>query len=355
MASIRRFIARDCVEVAQHVGPASVDLVVMDPPYCTGRDFGDAYSDTWGHPDEAEFLALPERLRGLIALLAEVHTPMGGYLTFMARRLIQISHVMRPTAGLYSFCDDHANGYLRVILDAVLGPRNFRNELVWRRSATQPAKQWAKDLDRVLFYRRPGVGPWTQPWLPYTEEQEDRFRPISELGIGRPDDHRRAALNQCIHPLSWNAKGDHHGEFMGVRPPPGRCWRWTLEGMQEKHRDGKLVRKGGKLFELQLRADARGCPHGSLLAEPMLGGSESIGYETQKPTALLRRLIEASSFADHVILDPFCGSGSTLVAAETTHRQWIGMDVGAKARATAIPRLEHECHGLFGGKIEIVE
>lgn len=148
----------------------------------------------------------------------------------------------------------------------------------------------------------------------------------------------------------------HKEPFLGVSPPPGRHWRWTRETMERLHAEGRLIVSptGKSLRYIHFLDESKGQRHGSLfLDDPPPSSAEFTGYPTQKPLSLLRRLIEASSNPDDLVIDPFCGSGTTLVAAEQAGRRWAGCDDSPLARQVAVPRLEAECHGLFGGDVTV--
>ena len=180
---MRKLVRADCIQLLQHVEEASVDAVIADPPYNSGRDWA-AFDDRFGPPNPEELNALSADLRDLVGLVARMHSPsMAGYVCFMAARLSIIARCMKPSASIYLFCDDTANGYLRLVMDSVFGRGKFCNELVWKRSAANnlPGSKWKRDSDRILFYRGPG-STWNQPWLPHDPEYvRQHYRPLSEL------------------------------------------------------------------------------------------------------------------------------------------------------------------------------
>ena len=218
---MRLLARRDCIDLPCYVRFASVDLVVADPPYNSGRDWA-AFDDRFGPPDDAELHALPSDLRDLVHLAGRVHSEsMAGYLCFMAARLAIVARVMKPSASIYVFCDDAANGYLRLAMDSIFGPRRFCNELVWKRSQANnlPGSKWKRDADRMLFYRGPGFT-WNQCWLPHDPEYvRQHYKPLSctkEENTGRPG--RKAAVGGVLMPeqLAGAIKNKQHDDRLAT-------------------------------------------------------------------------------------------------------------------------------------------
>ena len=380
---MRRLVRADCIDVGSHLDER-VDLVIGDPPYASMRDWG-AFSDEWREPDRDEYASLPRPLRRLVDLASTTHSlPMAAYVTFMATRTLAIRAVLAPGWSLYCFCDDAASGHLRVLLDAVLGRRRFCNTLIWRRSVANnlPSAKWKRDVDHVHYYRDRGAT-WNQPWVPHDPEYvEKHYKPVNEL-LGGVDE-RRAANVLALMPVQLNGEISavrqeerraastkssksatldrprtvrNTEPFLGVRPPPGRAWRWKRETMERLHAEGRLfVSPTGKALRyIRYLDETPGQRHGSIfLDDAPPSAREYLDYPTQKPMSLIRRLIEASSDPGDLVLDPFCGSGTTLAVAEQLGRRWIGFDVGDAALAVAVPRLEAECHTLLGGSVEVV-
>ena len=297
----------------QFVGEASVDLVYLDPPFNTARDYGLAvrqnmkwvsqddnpavFKDTWEWDDAARHNwsetielvpALSGCLHGLRSMLGD--TPMLAYLSMMAPRLVEMRRVMKPTASIYLHCDPTASHYLRLLMDAVFCPENFLNEIVWRyRRWPCKGRRFQRMHDIMLFYSRTETLKRTfdplygvEPLAPSTLEKFGTRRQVADFSSG----HRKPSTSSQRSP----------------GPPLSDVWEVGLMGPMSKER---------------------------------------VGYPTQKPEALLERVVLASSAAGQVVLDPFCGSGTTLVVARRLARRWIGIDASPVAIETAQRRLEH--------------
>ena len=303
----------DNLSIMADLSEASVDLIYCDPPYNTGKDWNDragefAFSDRWGS-DEAYFEAVEAWLRA-------------------AHRLL------KPSGSLYWQCDPKTSHYTKVIADQVFGEANFRNEIVWRRyvSVNNSVRSRFNSVHDIIFYYAAAPEPYfDMPYLPVSQRTIERaYCHRDERGVymlQTMTEPHPATDSACIY------------EFMGVR----RHWRFTEENAQRLLAEGRIVQAPGGMPRVKFYLDeSRGRPLDTIWDDcPNLHGGalEDVGYPTQKPLALLERIISASCPEGGLVLDPFCGSGTTLVAAKRLRRHYIGIDLSDKAITIARQRL----------------
>lgn len=359
-----------------HIKDETVDLIYLDPPFNSSGAYNIlfkspkgqeslaqllAFEDTWhwGEHAEAEFnellhgsnTSVAEMMQALRRFLGE--NDMMAYLTMMANRLVALHRVLKPTGSLYLHCDPKASHYLKVVLDSVFGKANFINEVVWKRSdAHSDSKQGARHFGRVhdllLFYSKAGRHTFHTLYNPLPQSTVDRWYRNIEADTGR-----RYNKADVTGP-GGAAKGNPRYEWKGVT----RYWRYRRERMEELDKAGLLVySKSGMPYEKRYLDLSRGVPIQDLWDDiSMLRGikdnGERLGYRTQKPLTLLERIIRTSSNEGDVILDPFCGCGTAVHAAQKLNRRWIGIDIThlaitlvEKRLRDAFPTLKFEVHG----------
>jgi len=247
----------------------------------------------------------------------------------MAPRLVELHRVLKPTGSLYLHCDPTASHYLRMLLDGIFGARNFRTEIIWKRSsahsdAKQGRKQYGNICDEILFFSKSDEWKWNTVYTPYDESYIEQFYKFAEEGT-----RRRYRLD---NPTAAKPGGDVSYEFHGTRPYKGRYWAYSRENMEKFLKEGRLYfpKNGGTPSYKRYLDEMPGVPLQNLWTDipPIPAAStERLGYQTQKPVALLERIISASSNPGDVVLDPFCGCGTTIHAAQKLDRQWIGIDI----------------------------
>lgn len=340
----------DNLEVLRkHVKDESVDLIYLDPPFNSKATYNilyrspvgadaqrKAFEDTWRWEDGAEDamesvrqtdLSIFKVLQSLQGFLGQ--SDLMAYLAMMAVRLVELRRVLKPTGSLYLHCDPTASHYLKVVLDGVFGPDSFRTDISWRRQSAhndgaQGRKQYGNVRDTVFFYSKSQKWTWNWLYTPYDEEYVRSFYRHVEEGTDR-----RYRLGDITAPGGADpAKRNPHYEFLGVE----RYWRYSKERMQELYEAGRIVQTGpGRVPQYKRYLDEM--PGVALQNDwtdikPLHGSNqERIGYPTQKPLALLERIISASSNPGDVVLDPFCGCGTAVHAAERLGRKWIGIDI----------------------------
>lgn len=333
----------------RHVKDESVDLVYLDPPFNSNANYNvlfaakdghqaaaqiQAFEDTWQWDEDAarQFAETVEQ-GGAVAdvLLAfERFIPasdMLAYLVMMAPRLVELRRTLKPHGSLYLHCDPTASHYLKLLLDAVFGPENFRNEIIWKRtSAHSSAKRFAPVHDVILYYGRTSKVLWNSAREEYEDAYLDKYYRFDD-GDGRL--YWRADL--CAAGVRHGSSGKVWRGFDVAAK--GMHWKFKSETLDELDAKGRIYwPKGGtgwpqyKRYRDELKGKAVADIWDDIdRINPV--GAERLGYPTQKPEALLERIISASSNEGDVVLDPFCGCGTTVSAAQKLNRQWIGVDI----------------------------
>jgi DNA modification methylase len=352
----------------RHIKDETVDLVYLDPPFNSKASYNvlyaehngtgskaqiKAFEDTWHWELAAETYhetverggKVADALRAFRTLLGD--NDMLAYLSMMAPRLVELRRVLKPTGSIYLHCDPTASHYLKMLMDGAFGPERFLNELVWKRSsahsdAKQGATHYGRVTDTILFYAKGEKHTWNQLHTPYDPAYVDR-------DYRRTDpDGRRYRISDLSGP-GGASKGNPLYEFLGVT----RYWRYGKGRMEELHRQGHIVQtRPGAVPQLKRYLDEMpGVPVQNLWIDvPVVNNRshEKLGYATQKPEALLERIIRASSNEGDLVLDPFCGCGTAVSVAQRLGRAWIGIDI----THLAIGLIKTRLHDAFAGKAE---
>lgn len=364
----------------ERIPTGSVDLIYSDPPFSSNRNYfvlfkdrtgkasaaqEEAFTDTWSWDDQSlrwynELLHdqdnhdLAVTIEALRRVLKE--TPMMAYLVAMAIRLVEIHRALKPTGSLYLHCDPTASHYLKVVLDVIFGPLNFRNEITWKRtSAHNDAKQGRKSYgnvaDTILFYTKSGNYTFHTLHTTYDEEYVRTFYKHVETETGRR--YRLSDLTAA------KPGGDTKYEWAGprgipVRPYSNRSWAYSKDNMRKFEAEGRLVySKTGMPSYKRYLDEMPGVALQNVWDDIRpTASNESLGYPTQKPLALLERIIAVSSNEGDIVMDCFCGCGTAVDAAQKLGRRWIGMDVTAVAIDIVRARMEQR-HPELAGSIPI--
>ena len=276
---------------------------------------------------------------------------MMAYLAMMAVRLIELHRVLKSTGSLYLHCDPTASHYLKIVLDAIFSPTQFRNEIVWQRTSSHnDPKRYGRIHDTILYYSRADQPTWNQIF----EKPDADFFDAHDFETDEAGRHYRK--RDLTAPYRGGASGRY--EWKGKPPPKGRMWSYTAANMERLEKEGRIVYTKTGMPRLKIFVeDLRGLPLQDVWAKPEFwlnaAAQERLGSPTQKPLALLERIISASSNEGDVVLDPFCGCGTTVHAAQKLSRQWIGIDVTHLAIALierrlkeAFPGIVYEVHGV---------
>jgi site-specific DNA-methyltransferase (adenine-specific) len=322
----------------------SIDLVYLDPPFNSNQDYNvlfaeqdgsrsaaqiGAFTDTWRWDVAArrtfdETIELggraAEALGAFRSLVGE--SDMLAYLSMMAPRLIELRRVLRPSGSLFLHCDPTASHYLKVLLDSIFGPDRFRNEIVWKRSDPKghAFSRFPTAQDTLLLYSKGDEPKWHTQYSAYDPAYVESHYSSMEKGTGR-----RYTLSDCTNPNPNRPNLTY--EWKGIT----KVWRWTRERMERLDAEGRLVytKSGAPRYKRYLD-EMPGAPVTSIWDDiPFVNSQakERLGYPTQKPEALLDRVIESSSDRGDTVLDPFCGCGTTVASAQKLGRRWIGIDI----------------------------
>ncbi len=332
----------DNLDILRGMNSETVDLIYLDPPFNSNRDYeapvgsraaGASFKDTWTLSDlDVAWMGLIAEEHASIAKLLDtagrVHGKgMQSYLTMMAVRLLQMWRVLKDTGSIYLHCDPYASHYLKLLMDAVFGSGQFRSDITWRRTNAKGLafKGYPNNADVLLYYSKSDRFAWQRPYGPHDQTYVDKFYRFTEPGSGR-----RYRLGDLTNPNPNRPNLTY--EFLGVT----RVWRWTRERMKEAYDNGLVLQqRPGSVPVLKRYLDEmKGNPIDTIWTDikPIQAQSpERTGYPTQKPLALLERIIAASSNTGDMVLDPFCGCATACVAAEKLDRQWVGIDISPKA------------------------
>lgn len=365
----------------EHIADESVDLVYLDPPFNSSRDYNvlfkqakkdenqaqmTAFTDTWQWSRSAYEEFRDDRRNAILFDLVEsLHRILGGsemmaYVLMMAPRLLELRRVLKPTGSLYLHCDPVASHYLKIMLDVIFGPARFRNEIVWKRSdAHNDAKrQFGRVSDRLLFYAKSSDAPFVRQYSGFQDKTLADWYQWLELADGSVRRMTRQERDTQVIPAgarrfntadmtSPNPRPNLMYEYKGYPYPP-KGWRCSREKMEELDSAGLLIfpeNPNGRIMRKRYLDEQPGAVIGDVWADlSQLRGSdaERTGYATQKPLALLERIIGASSNPGDLILDPFCGCGTAVVAAEKLRRRWIGIDITFIAVDLMVSRLSND-------------
>lgn len=353
----------------EHIADESVDLIYLDPPFNSNANYNvlfqekggaqsaaqiTAFEDTWHWTQEAEttyhetvtnapdrVVRIMEALRGFLGT-----SDMMAYLTMMTPRLVELHRVLKETGSIYLHCDPTASHYIKLLMDAVFGITGYSNEIIWRRYGShndvgQGSKSFGRVHDVIFFYAKSREHKWTQIFTPLNEEYvKSTYRYVD------PETGRRFRVSPLTAP-GGAEKGNPVFEWRGHT----RSWRYSKETMERLDKEGQLYySKTGYAGKKLYLDESKGTPVQDVWDDvPSLTGSnaERLGYPTQKPEALLERIINASSNEGDVVLDPFCGCGTSINVAERLRRRWLGIDITHLAVSLIRSRLQESFPGAL--------
>jgi len=338
----------------RHIKDETVDLVYLDPPFNSNASYNvlfseqdgaqaaaqiKAFGDTWRW-DQAAAEAYQETVEagGKVSQAMQAFRTFLGdsnmlaYLAMMAPRLAELRRVLKPTGSIYLHCDPTASHYLKMLMDAVFGVRNYRNEVIWKRtSAHNDSKVFGNAHDVLLYYTKTHQHCHNKQHQTYDPNYVDsHYRMVDTTG------RRFRTDNLTAMGLSG---GGYDYEWHGVT----KIWRCPIQKMQELDAAGRIrYTKTGTAEYIRYLDEMPGMPAQDVWTDiPPINSQaqERLGYSTQKPEALLERIIKASSNEGDLVLDPFCGCGTAVVAAQRLKRRWIGIDITQAAIVTIKKRL----------------
>ncbi len=359
----------DILRRREYFPDESIDLIYLDPPFNSNRSYNvlfrestgaaseaqiEAFEDTW-HWGPSAMQAYEEAQSGPHQKVARMlramvdglgHNDVTAYLTMMAVRLVELHRVLKPTGSIYLHCDPTTGHYLKLVLDSVFDPTNFRNEVAWKRSAPKghAYTRFPSGHDVLLAYGKGSDTTWHTQLRPHGTAYLD-----SHYSHVEPDTGRRYRLDNCLNPNKDrpNLTYEWNGHV--------RVWRWTKDRMQRLHEEGRLVYgKSGMPQYKRYLDEMHGAPVIDVWDDiPPINSQakERLGYPTQKPLALLERIVSASSNPGDIVLDPFCGCGTAVHAAHKLGRRWIGIDITHLAIGLVRRRMQDAFPGL---EIEVI-
>jgi site-specific DNA-methyltransferase (adenine-specific) len=351
----------------------SVDLVYLDPPFNSQATYNvlfkstagekskaqiEAFEDTWHWGDEAELAFdgvmtsgntdTAEMLRAMRLFLKE--NDMMAYLAMMAVRLLELHRVLKPTGSLYLHCDPTASHYLKILLDGIFNGESYRNEIIWKRTSSHnDSKRFASIHDSIFYYSKSQ----NSTWNPQFAEHNKKYL---KSHYNRQDkDGRLYRLDNIIRSASMGPRPNLTYEYKGFTPEWG--WRTIREKLEALDLAGRVSwAKSGTPYLVRYLDEQPGAAMPSVWDDiPPINSQaqERLGYPTQKPQALLERIVAASSNEGNIVLDPFCGCGTTIHAAQKLNRKWMGIDIThlaisliEKRLKDAFPGIQYDVHGV---------
>ncbi len=335
----------DNLDILRGMNSECVDLIYLDPPFNSNQNYaapvgskaaGAAFKDTWTLSDlDVAWMGLiadeqPAVYSVLQASGLAHGKGMQSYLSMMAIRLLEMRRVLTDTGSIYLHCDDTAGQYLKLLMDAVLGSGQFRNSIVWKRfNFHSDAKRFGRVSDALLFYSKTGAYTFNRPRVPFSKAYLDsKF-------THKDADGRRFRLDNLNPPGGRGPVYEYHGVT--------KAWRLTQDKMLALEAEGRIYLES-TIPQLKRYLDELGgqAVHDIWDDIPSINpmAKERVGYPTQKPLALLERIIQASSNPGDVVLDPFCGCATACVAADRLGRRWVGVDLSPKAIELVTQRLQ---------------
>ena len=340
----------------------SVDLIATDPPFNKGRDFhatpeslakGASFQDRWSWEKDVEEGWVdqitddhPKVMNVIQGSRSSYGDDMGAFLCFMAVRLLDMRRVLKETGSIYLHCDPTASHYLKAVMDAVFGRKNFRNEIVWKRrygtfSHLHTANKFGICNDNILFYAKSDAAVFKTQ---YSFDDPDYMAYIERTFRHTTPSGRRYRIDNLANPaLRPNLMYDYKGY-----PHPKKGWAISKEKMEQWDKEARLEfprKKTGRIQRRRFLDEVKGRAIQSIWTDIKViasQASERTGYPTQKPLALYERIVKASSKEGDIVLDPFAGCATTCIAAERLKRQWVGIDIWDEAHNTVIKRLQKE-------------
>jgi DNA modification methylase len=342
----------DNLTIMRSLLSSSVDLIYLDPPFNSQRNYNliyskltgqpvpeqeEAFCDAWEMDPEKEEMVrrmpivfreygadddLIQFWRAWIDALRHTQPRLLAYLVYMSYRLFEMRRILKSTGSIYLHCDPTASHYIKVIMDGIFGHNNFRNEIVWQRTgAHSDARRWGRVTDNLLFYTKSDKWTWHQEYVPYSTEY------VAERYKYQDDDGRRYWRNTMTAAGPGPAR-TFRGETL--EPPAGTHWRFSQTEIERMEAENRIYYSpSGKPYVKSYLDERKGRPVQNVWTDITMtkSGAERLGYPTQKPIALLKRIIGASSNPGDVVFDPFAGCGTAVYAAHTLGRKWIGCDI----------------------------
>jgi len=334
----------------EHIPDNSIDLIYLDPPFNSNASYNVLFKEPTGKSSEAQITAFEDtwhwgvesertllevnnsklvspNTKDMMNLLTSSlgRNDMMAYLVMMCIRIVELRRVLKDTGSIYLHCDPTASHYIKLIMDGIFGQQCFRNEVVWQRTNSHNAAgQYGRVHDILLFYTKGTKYTWNAITTPYSSAQAKRYHKDEQGRLYTGQDLTASRPDSSSGKFKWR----------GTMPPPSRGWgyseeqleKWWIEGKILTKRDGTPRMDGLKVYLDEMPGKPLQSVWTDISRIPNTS-SERLGYPTQKPITLLERIIQASSNENDIVLDPFCGCGTAIIASQKLNRKWIGIDV----------------------------
>ena len=344
----------DNLELMRAMPDSCVDLIYIDPPFFTQRD----YKNIWGDKESVQdyeddfFEGFRDTKDFFEKHISSDAKGLKAYLEWMRARLVELHRILKPTGSIYVHLDDHAVHYIKVMLDEIFGYENFRNEIIWKRltnNKAQTNQNMSRMHDIILFYTK-SKKEFTLNRVYLKSDAEKDQKNYS---------HIEAKTGRSYGTFDFTQAGDGPARRFGnklLHPPKGKHWIWSQEKINEGMKEDRIVFSANGTPRVKRYLDEK---KGNLLGDiwnddgvlPIQAHSkEKTGWPTQKPVALLERIIAISSNEGDVVFDCFAGCGTTIHASHNLKRKWIGIDISPTAIKVNRKRLEE-----IGAKVEIID
>ncbi len=334
----------------EHIPDDSIDLIYLDPPFNSNASYNVLFKEPSGKSSEAQITAFEDtwhwgvesertlleinnsklvspNTKDMLNLLTSSlgRNDMMAYLVMMCIRIVELRRVLKDTGSIYLHCDPTASHYIKLIMDGIFGQQCFRNEVVWQRTNSHNAAgQYGRVHDILLFYTKGTKYTWNATTTPYSPAQAKRYHRDEQGRLYTGQDLTASRPDSSSGKFKWR----------GTMPSPSRGWGYSEEQLEKWWTEGKILTKRDgtpRMDGLKVYLDEMpGKPLQSVwtdISRIANTSSERLGYPTQKPITLLERIIQASSNENDIVLDPFCGCGTAIIAAQKLNRKWIGIDV----------------------------
>lgn len=363
----------DNLDIMRVLDNEIADLIYLDPPFKSDADYNmifkspsgvappsqiTAFEDNWEWTEESaktysELLESGTEVASLIRGLKDVIgiNDMLAYIVMMTIRLVEMHRLLKENGNICLHCDPVASHYIKIIMDAIFGTRSFKNELVWLRSGAKnkgsqhAPRKFGSSHDIILFYAKdPKSGYFDPPKIAYTEnELHKKFPYKDELG-------RYNTNTPIFREPSLGPRPNLCYTWRGFKNPHPSGWRMTRKNLEKLYKDGKILIDGNTVKRKAYLHEYKGNNMNDVWSDiPIAAGNERMQYPTQKPLALLERIIKATTTEGGLVLDPFCGCGTAVHAAEKLRRKWIGIDV----TPLAIRLIEKRMNDAFQQRVEV--
>ena len=344
---------KDNLAVLRTLDDESVDLIYLDPPFNSNKNYGAPigseaagfhFKDMWylSDTDDVWWGELSDKYPALYEIIHAVGVINGNndkaYLIYMAMRLLEMHRILKNTGSIYLHCDQVMNHSLKLLLDSIFGKKNFKNEIIWKRTSSNNANKnkFSVITESIFCYSK------NKETCKFTRLFTDHSESYIKSHYSNKDNNGRAYQLTDLNSPSYNENTQY--EYKGYKPNKNG-FRWTLKKMQEMDKKGFVYfpkDKSKRLRQIRYLDEQKGTPISNLWTDIFPVNSmakERRDYSTQKPLKLLERIIKASSNEGDIVLDPFCGCATTCVAAEILNRKWIGIDLSPLAGTLVKKRL----------------